>query len=54
MLEPQGTLPPAVSLDSKRFQQLLLNLLSNAAKFTRDGQMGLRVQAQAARPRSGG
>jgi signal transduction histidine kinase len=46
-LDRKGTLPPVVSLDSKRFQQLLLNLLSNAAKFTRDGQMGLRVEAQA-------
>jgi len=43
-LELRGTLPPAVRLDSKRFQQLLLNLLSNAAKFTRDGQMGLRIE----------
>jgi signal transduction histidine kinase len=46
MLEIRGHLPPAVRLDSKRFQQLLLNLLSNAAKFTHDGQMGLRVRAQ--------
>lgn len=48
MLEVRGTLPPAVRLDSKRFQQLLLNLLSNAAKFTHNGQMGLRVQAHPA------
>lgn len=46
LLEVRGTLPPVVRLDSKRFQQLLLNLLSNAAKFTRDGQMGLRVDAR--------
>ncbi|RQO63815.1 histidine kinase [Variovorax sp. KBW07] len=46
-LDRNGALPPVVSLDSKRFQQLLLNLLSNAAKFTRDGQMGLRVEAHA-------
>ena len=43
VLELRSPLPPAVRLDSKRFQQLLLNLLSNAAKFTHDGQMGLRV-----------
>lgn len=48
-LEVLGALPVAVYLDSKRFQQLLLNLLSNAAKFTRDGKIGLRVQA---RPRA--
>jgi signal transduction histidine kinase len=48
-LDVQGALPVAVYLDSKRFQQLLLNLLSNAAKFTRDGKIGLRVQA---RPRA--
>ncbi|MET3442177.1 signal transduction histidine kinase [Variovorax paradoxus] len=48
LLETRGTLPPAVHLDSKRFQQLLLNLLSNAAKFTHDGQMGLRVEAHPA------
>nr|WP_256098982.1 sensor histidine kinase [Variovorax sp. SG517] len=45
-LDVLGALPTAVYLDSKRFQQLLLNLLSNAAKFTRDGKMGLRVQAR--------
>ncbi|WP_432730691.1 sensor histidine kinase [Variovorax sp. W6] len=45
-LDVLGALPAAVYLDSKRFQQLLLNLLSNSAKFTRDGTMGLRVQAR--------
>lgn len=45
-LDVLGALPTAVQLDSKRFQQLLLNLLSNAAKFTRDGKIGLRVQAR--------
>ena len=45
-LDVLGALPTAVYLDSKRFQQLLLNLLSNSAKFTRDGKMGLRVQAR--------
>lgn len=41
-------LPEAVYLDSKRFQQVLLNMLSNAAKFTRDGHIGLQVQAEPA------
>jgi len=48
-LDVQGALPVGVHLDSKRFQQVLLNLLSNAAKYTRDGKIGLRVQA---RPRA--
>ncbi|SEI89817.1 Signal transduction histidine kinase [Variovorax sp. OK212] len=48
-LDVQDALPVGVYLDSKRFQQVLLNLLSNAAKFTRDGKIGLRVQA---RPRA--
>lgn len=43
-----GALPEAVRLDSKRVQQVLLNLLSNAAKFTRDGRIGLRLEAQPA------
>lgn len=48
-LEVQGALPRAVLIDSKRFHQLLLNLLSNAAKFTHGGKIGLRVRA---RPRA--
>ncbi|RQO52386.1 hypothetical protein DBV14_16115 [Variovorax sp. KBW07] len=50
-LRCNGTLPAAVQLDSKRFQQLVLNLLSNAAKFTRDGGIELIV---AATPRDAG
>lgn len=48
-LEVRGALPPTVLIDSKRFHQLLLNLLSNAARFTHGGKIGLRVQA---RPRA--
>ncbi|WP_422088463.1 ATP-binding protein [Variovorax sp.] len=48
-LEVQGALPRTVLIDCKRFHQLLLNLLSNAAKFTHGGKIGLRVRA---RPRA--
>ncbi|TSD59262.1 histidine kinase [Variovorax sp. KBS0712] len=41
-----GELPALVHLDGKRLQQVVLNLLSNAARFTRNGAIGLRLQAQ--------
>jgi len=37
------TLPPAISTDAKRLQQVLKNLLSNAFKFTERGQVELRI-----------
>ncbi|PIF74013.1 signal transduction histidine kinase [Variovorax sp. 54] len=40
-----GALPAMVHLDGKRLQQVVLNLLSNAAKFTRNGTIALRVHA---------
>lgn len=38
-------LPPVLLLDAKRLQQMLMNLLENAAKFTRHGQVTLKVAA---------
>jgi signal transduction histidine kinase len=39
-------LPGPVMLDARRLQQVLLNLLANAAKFTRDGRITLTVAAE--------
>ena len=41
--EIENTLPKEVIIDSLRFQQVLLNLLTNAIKFTNEGQVKLTV-----------
>lgn len=45
-LQIQSLLPAHIYLDGKRLQQAVLNLLSNAAKFTFDGNIDLKLQAQ--------
>ena len=42
--EPFGDLPAVVRADEKRLQQILINVLGNAVKFTRKGSVTLRLR----------
>ncbi|HEX8165786.1 MAG TPA: response regulator, partial [Beijerinckiaceae bacterium] len=43
LVEVDGALPPAMRTDTKRLQQVLRNLLSNAFKFTEKGGVTLKI-----------
>lgn len=47
VLQIETELPLVLLLDARRLRQMLVNLLDNAAKFTKNGQVELRVSAQA-------
>lgn len=53
VLRMDQPLPPVLVTDARRLRQMLINLLDNAAKFTTDGRVELRVSAQRQPHRAG-
>jgi signal transduction histidine kinase/DNA-binding NarL/FixJ family response regulator len=52
-LQVAPSLPPVLTLDARRVRRILGNLLDNAAKYTRDGQISLQVYWHPASAQSG-
>jgi PAS domain S-box-containing protein len=46
----QGNIPGLVMTDPTRIRQILVNLVSNAIKFTEIGRIGIELQAESTRP----
>lgn len=42
----ESTLPESISSDAKRLKQVLINLVGNAIKFTREGQVTVNVRVE--------
>lgn len=45
VFNPAPDLPPCIRVDSRRLRQILINLLDNAARFTRGGRVEFQIDA---------